>query len=206
MFQLLANTSTTPITFVNVGTVGTGVNPTAALPSGWATGDLLVIWGGSNNNFTSPAGWNISLNYTATSPRALFAWKIATSGETNVSITNSGGSTSVVMGAWRNVSGLDTNGTVGTGISTSNTTNTLVTTVDNSIVISAFSNNQNTSTYTGTPASTTVRLNFDGTATSSRPLLLVDEIKTTAGTTTARTATIGSSQSWTTFASSFKQA
>lgn len=205
MFQLLSNTdSISPWSFVSAGTVATGVNPTVTLPSGWATNDLLVLWGGSNGNFTSPVGWTVPLNHTATNPRAIFAYKLASSGETSLSLTNGGSATSAVILAYRNISAVDVTGTVNTGTSTSPVTTSLTTTVPNDLVISAYSNSSNTAQFTGTPASTTVRVNFDGTATSSRPILVVDENKTTAGATSTRTATI-SSQTWTTFAASFKQ-
>ena len=204
MFQLLSNTSSSPWQFIAAGTVATGANPTVTLPSGWASGDLLVLWGGSNSNFTSPAGWTVPLNHTATNPRAIFAYKFATGGETSLSLTNSGTSTSAVMLAYRNISAVDVTGTVNTGSSTSPATTSLTTTVPDDLVVSCYSNNSNTSPFTGTPASTNVRVNFDGTATSTRPLLIVDENKSTAGATTSRIATI-SSTLWTTFAASFKQ-
>ena len=56
--------------FVAAGTVATGANPTPALPTGWAAGNLLVIVATSGTVFsaTPPTGYTQAARYTVASP------------------------------------------------------------------------------------------------------------------------------------------
>ena len=188
--------------FLAVGVVATDTNPVVPLPATHDTGDLLVIVASGNSNYTSPAGWSVGVNNT-TNARMCLWYKIDNGGESDVSLTGGGAAATAVMLSYRQVNAtpLDVNGVVATASSGSATTTSLTTLTNNSLIISAFNIRSNGVTFTGTPASTNVR--FNSGAISTRPLLVVDEILTTAGASTTRTATLVS-DTWQTYAISFK--
>lgn len=190
------------LSFVSAGTAGTGSNPTAALPAGWSAGNLLVVAGTSNNTWSNPAGWNISTN-AAGNQNLFLAWKIATAGETNLAMTNAGADSLCVMLCYKNgTASVNQGGTVASGNSLTPATNSLTTTVNDALVISVYGSKDNGITWTSPPASTTARATVYNGTTSL--LLVVDEVKTIAGATTARTATPSAIVNWESYAVAFR--
>lgn len=104
-----------PPTFVSVSANGSGTS--AAMPSGWAVGDLLLIVataykaGSSTTGHDTPAGWSLLHSYThgyvsgGYQARIRVFYRIAQSGDTTVALTRSDGSTawSSCMLAYRGV-------------------------------------------------------------------------------------------------------
>lgn len=191
-----------PLSFVAAGSAGTGANPTAALPSGWATGDLLVVCGTSNGTWSGLSGWNTLVNNN-TGSRLLVSWKVATSGETALSLTNNGGDSLCVMVAYRNgAPALDVAGTLNTSGDSTPDTLSLTTTVADTLVISVYGSTSNNITWSSAPSGTTARATVYNGTTSL--LLLADEVQTAVGATTARSATASNTFSCETFAAAFK--
>jgi hypothetical protein len=192
--------------FVAAGTSVTGSNPTVGLPTGWATGNLLVVLSAAGNAFTqvTPTGWTqIILN--GTNQHISAWWKFAGSGETALALNNGSATNgSAVMIAYSGISALDVLGTEAVGSGTTVTTNSLTTTVADDLVISLYTCSTTAAATWTAPASTTTRVNIAST-TSFFGLLIVDEDKATAGATTARTATLSTSITTDSIAISFKQ-
>lgn len=201
----LSNGTNVP-TFRAMGSVGTGVNPTAGVPAGVVAGDLLVLLYTSSQSISDPAGWSIAKTPNGTNPQLGMWYKVATGSDSAVNVTSSGTSSHLVMLAYKfvNATPLNTNGTLNSTTSTSASTNSLTTTVANCVVISAFAANLNAGTWSAIPGSPVNTIYNGGGLTGIKPLLILDEIKTAAGATTSRSATISSSVPWQTFASSFK--
>ncbi len=172
------------ISFVAAGAVATGSNPTVALPAGYAQSDLLVIVATVANTVTTPAGW--TLISSRASALYLF-YKFADDLESNVTLTSAAAATKAVMVAYRGVSALDTISATNGATSTTIATGSLATTYANEFVVSVYGMALGVATWTA-PASTTTRVDSAGTATLTG-LLLVDELKATAGTASARVAT-----------------
>jgi hypothetical protein len=194
-------------TFRSVGSAGTGVSPVAGMPAGFASGDLLVIAGASAAAFTDPAGWTVGVNNSASGSQvALSFWyKISNGSETAVTVPNGSATATAVMVAYSGINAvpLDVNGTTASANSTTTpTTNSLTTTAANDLVISIFGATTNALTWTS-PGSTNVRFDSAGQA-STKPLLIVDELKTATGATTTRTATLSSAANNRAHAVSFK--
>jgi hypothetical protein len=181
------------ISFVAAGTVVTATNPVVTPPVGYQDRDLLVL---------------VISSTTTTPGNATGLWtRIAAQGASqfvtiyvgfalgtvqNAVVTVGNGQSTAVMLAYRGVSAFDVISTFSTATAaTSLATNTFTTTYANEYVISVYAGNQVVGTWTA-PASTTSRVNFSPTATVNG-LLVVDESQTSAGLTTARTATITAS-------------
>jgi hypothetical protein len=182
------------IRFVAAGTVARGSNPTATLPSGWQSGDVFIMVGSSNANFTTPTGWTSIVNST-TAPRIFLCWKVAGSSESNVAVTTSGSGTSVCILAYRNTnaSPIDVSSTA-TIVSSANTvTAPSVTTLTNNARVLRFacagSQSESFTGFSSTDTLTT-RLNFAGLAGGGNALAVVDSLKVTAGATATVTATL----------------
>ena len=190
------------IEFVAAGAVGNDTNPTLTVPAGYTAGNLLVIAVCSGAAVSTPAGWSALITSTA-SPRMYLFYKISSASESSVVLTASSNQTSGVMLCYKGNGSApaDVTGTEKTGSSTSPATNSLTTT-GNDLVISIYGIAKTANTWTS-PASTNERVKYDATA-SYGGLLVVDEIQISAGASTVRTATLGSSQGWTTNAQSFK--
>jgi len=197
------------ITFISVGTAAINANPTVTLPPIYQSGDLLVIaavsgTAGGTGQFTTPAGWSLGVSSSAAPKIALF-YKVATGSESSVELSGgTNGRSQAVMLSYRNVNAtpLDVAGTVANGTSASATTNTLTTVTNLSMVVSLFTITATNASFTGYPSVATVR--FDGSSNANAyPILVADEIKTPAGLTTARVATLVS-DGWQTYATSFK--
>lgn len=197
-------TSSTGIIYVSQGAAGTGSNPTVALPTTHASGDLLVIVAASNNAITAPAGWSTGVNNAAGARLSIF-YKVDGGAESNVSLTASGSATQAIMLSYRNTNAtpLDVAGTTNTGTSTTITTTSLTTLTNAAIVISAFVSNSNAATFTLPVTGCTTRYDGGGIA-SIRPILIVDEIKATTGATTARSVTQSTSSNWQAHGIAFK--
>jgi hypothetical protein len=188
-------------TFVAAGTVQQGATSVVVpAPAGYASNDLLVICVATNTAVSTPSGWTaISTNgaYTAA------FWKFASASESSVTMSVSAGA--AVMLCYRGIGGTDTAATRASGASAPAITNTQTTTSDFDLVISMYGGNGANGTYTfSTPASTTSRASATPTFTSSA-LLVVDEAKTPAGVTTARSASGGVVAAWAALSFSFKQ-
>lgn len=192
------------ISFVAASAVVTGANPTVAVPTGTTTLDLMFIVTASGATTTTPTGWTAT-SVTSTSPTMQVFYKFATASEASVALTNANTTTKAVMVTYRGVGLTDGITTVSTGTSTSATTPTQTTRVNNDYVISFYGNVQAASALTWTaPGSTTSRVN-SGSSTTVKGLLIVDELKATAGLTTARTATLSGSASWAAFSISIRE-
>jgi len=193
------------ISFVAAGTVASGTNPTVTVPTGYAAGDLLII-AITGTTVSTPSGWTL-LSNNATAPICFVYYKTASASESSVVMTSASPNTRVVMVAYRGQSGLGVTGTFKQATSGNSTiaTNSLTTTTNNDYIISFYAQVTVAQTWTA-PASTNTRVNASGTS-SIRGILLVDELQTSAGATTVRTATSSSTAAtFTSFAFSIKEA
>ena len=190
------------ISFVASGTVQTGANSTVDVPTGYAAGDALLIITTGTATPSLPTNWTSV--YSQGSLRFLTVYlKIATASEASVTLTQAGTTSKAVMLAYRGTSYFDVIGTIATGTSTAPATSSLTTSWANDYVISLYADSFTAATWTA-PASTTSRVNSASTA-SVNGLLIVDELKTAAGATTIRTATLSTSVAWSAIAISFKE-
>jgi len=175
------------ISFVAAGTTTAGINPTVAVPSGYASGDLLVIVI-TGTSVTTPSGWTLLTN-NAVTPVCYIFYKTASASESSVAMTSTTTATKAVMLAYRGVGGVDVTGTfVQATTGTTIATNSLTTTQANDYVISIYAASPTISSWTA-PASTSSRVN-SGASGILRGLLIVDELQASAGATTSRTATL----------------
>lgn len=171
--------------------VGRGTNPTATLPTSWQANDLLIIVGSSNANFTTPTGWTSIVNSTV-APRAFVCWKIATSSESNVVVTNSGSNTTVSMISYRNTNGtpIDVTSSL-TTVSSANsvTAPSVTTTASNDVVVRFACANTGTEAFTSTTSTDAItrRLTYSG---PGNIMVVVDSIKAFAGATATVACTI----------------
>jgi hypothetical protein len=195
------------ISFVGAGAVATGRFPTVPVPSGVVQGDLLLIVYTVNypTNFT-PSGWTIigtqnipGFPYgTGNAPNQYFLYKFAGATESPVTL-NSVAAFDVpkaVMIAYRGVADIDVVGSFNSATTASPSTLSQTTAFDNEYIVSVFSRNpEPTSPSTWTvPSGVSERVKSE--ATSSNGLLIVDELQTSAGSTTVRTATLQNSRFW----------
>ena len=185
------------ISFVAAGTVATGTNPTVSMPAGYAAGDLLLLVTTSTTTPTNPNGWT-SLSSQGAGQFITIYFKYSKSSETSVSLTNAGTTTKAVILAYRGGGAFQVVPAYTTGTSTTATPNTLTTTYANDYVISIYAGANIAQTWTAN-ASTTSRVNSDGT-TVVKSLLIADELKVSAGVSTARAATLNTSNTWSSIA------
>jgi hypothetical protein len=172
------------VSFVAVGAVATGANPTVAVPAGYAAGDTLIIVTTGTATTTTPSGWTL-LSAQGSGTFSTIFYKTATASESSVALTNAGTSTIAVMIDYRGVSSLQPVASYSTTL----TTNTLTTPTANAYVLSVYAAGAPIVAGTWTaPASTTVRVNTPGVRSASAGLLIVDELQVAAGISTARTA------------------
>lgn len=197
--------------FIGAGSVATGASPTVPLPSSWAQNDLLVIVAHAAGNVqTTLSGWSVAVaNLGGTSCRMSVFYKVAGASESSVALGGSTqSSTRATMLAYRGINTLaplDVVGTMANSNGSSLTTNSLTTTTANDLVISVFGTK---SSGTGTltmDANLDERVNVGSTSTLSG-LAIGDELKVSAGATTARTTTWSLSNTWAAIAVSFKPA
>ena len=190
------------ISFVGAGAVSTGANPTVAVPSGYAAGDFLIIVTQSGSFTGLPTNWNNI--YSASSAFNIY-FKIATSSETSVALTNPGTATVAYMVAYRGVGYFDVVGTLNSATSISASTISLTTRFANDWVLSFYDVTQSATLGSWTaPALTTQRINRSNTSTI-RGALLVDESQTAAGASVSKTAILSNSLSWNSIAIALKE-
>lgn len=181
------------ISFVAAGAVSTGVNPTVAVPAGTQAGDLLLIVTTGTATPTTPSGWT-SYSAQGASQFITVLWRTHTGSQSNVAVTLAGATSKAVMLAYRDVGRFDTISVYATAAaSTTVTTNTLTTAANDEYVISLFAANGGSATTWTAPASTTTRVNSASTGALTG-LLIVDELQSAAGTSTARTGTVSANR------------
>ena len=191
------------ISFVAAGTVIQSTNPVVPVPTGYAAGDILIIFI-TAGAATTPTGWTLINQWITGGPVSLF-YKVASASESSVSIASSNPATVAGMVAYRGASGIDVKMTVSntaTGTTTVSTSS-ITTTATNDYVISIFIVVAGVNTWTA-PASTTTRVNSASTATF-RGVLLVDELQASAGATTVRTGTLATSSTSSAYSFSLKE-
>lgn len=200
------------IAYVNAGTVSTaggGNSITVALPASVTQGNLLILFASmSGRTFSSVTQSYTQIVNRTTSPSLWIGYKFAGASETAPVLTASASmsSGSAVIVQYSGVASLGTTGTVTSQTATSVGTNSITTTVADEQVISFYEGNYLASNVTFTwtaPGSTTTRVNSAQTSTSNG-LLIVDEVKATAGATTSRTASWSNSTIVACVAVSFK--
>ena len=189
------------ISFVAAGAVQTGSNPTIPVPTGYAAGDLLIIFVAVNTAPTTPSGWTVIQNATGS---VTCYYKFAGASESSVSLTFTGTAAQSVMVAYRGVSAYDSQSTVvALGTVTSVATTSLTTTAANDFVISFYDSTGSTGGTWGVPSGTTSRVLTNPTATI-RGILIVDELQAAAGSSATRTATCSASGTLYAFSFSIK--
>lgn len=194
------------ISFVGAGTVVQGANLVIAPPAGYQKDDFLVMVLTQNgtNTANTPAGWTLVRSLTTTLPRT-FVWvKFASAVEGNYSSGTGAASAKGVMLAYRGVSALDSSSLFATASSTSITTNTFTTSSADEYVVSVYTMQPASATWTA-PGSTSTRLDSSSTG-SVCGILMVDELQAAAGVTTARTATSSVSTGLSAMSLSFRPA
>jgi hypothetical protein len=185
------------ISFVAAGAVDISANATAAVPAGIEKNDLLLIVTTGTATPTTPAGWT-QLAAQGSGQFLTVLFKFASASESNVSLTQSGATSKVVMVAYRGAGGVEVLPAFTAGTSTTPTPNTVTTTYSNDYVISLYACATTATTFTAN-ASTTSRVNSASDA-SRRGLLIADELQAAAGVSTARAATLSASRAWSAFA------
>jgi len=176
-------------TFIGAGTVGLKNNPTVTVPTGYAAGDLLVIFITSSVTPTTPTGWTLKTSFT-TSPQYYIYTKTATSSESSVTITANVTTAAAVMTCYRNVntSSFDAISTAKNSASTiSLSTNTLTTTAANDLILNIYFTTGVNGSWVA-PLGTNVEVSTIST-NLDRNILIVDELQASIGTSTARTGT-----------------
>lgn len=176
------------ISYVGAGAVGTGTNPTLALPSGYTEGDLLLIVVANQTSAGSaPTGWATMVNTLVANNFLTIYYRVAGASEVSVSLSTGGTGGKAVMLAYRGANaygGLSAYTAVtGTSLATATVASTVAA---NDFVLSIFADNNVASAWTA-PGSTTTRVSSDSTATFCG-LLIVDETQASVGVTTSRTA------------------
>lgn len=182
------------ISFVAAGSTTFGANPTIAVPSGIAAGDLLLIVTTGTATPTTPTGWTL-LSAQGASQFITILYKYASPSEASVALTLAGTTTRAVMVAYRGGGAFQVVPTYTTGTGTSATPNTLTTTYANDYVIDIYGSAGGITASWTANGSTTARVNASITTTING-LLIADELQAAAGVSTARTATISSSNAW----------
>ena len=201
------------ITFIGKGAFASGTtSATAAVPTNYRPGDLLIIMVHTPNNaVTTPSGWNLlapspvstGTANTALGVRLTVFWKLATASQASVAVAvTSGTCTCVQMTCWRGVdvtTPFDVTPTskVQATTSTALSCPTITTTTDGSMIINAIALDRDavatTTMGTATNASlASVTEGHDQTVSTGTGGGIGFEygIKTTAGAVNATTATI----------------
>jgi len=193
------------ISFVN-DTGASGANPVISLqPIGTTQeGDLfvLVTIGG---NLTTPDGWTriytqgtgrnitVSIRYVPAQTFGTLDF---------LALTLTGSDSRARIFCYRGAGNYNAIATVATGTGTTATTNSQTTTYANDYVLSIYAIANGAAVSFTAPAGTTTRTNSAAT-TTLEGLLVVDELKATAGATTTRSATLSASVAWAAVSVSF---
>jgi hypothetical protein len=128
-------------------------------------------------------------------------YKYASASESSVSLDTSAKAVVLAYRGVRTITPTDGTSTFSTSSSTSIATNTFSTTLSNDYIVSVFGAGIAIGNRTFTaPASTTTRVNSSGIAFVSGTLLVVDELFSSSGTTTSRTATLNGNANESAFA------
>ena len=179
-------------------------NTTVTLPTGYAAGDILVIAGtngGGLSSSSTPSGWTARNAPTG----ACFFFKRAGTSESSAILDNGRGATAAVMLCYRGIFNADTQATATAfAFGGSRATGTQTTNFPDDLVVSAYFFDPVSGGTITAPGSTNTRVNSAATSLVSG-LLVVDENAATAGSTTARTASIASSTQCGAAAASFQQ-
>jgi hypothetical protein len=192
------------ISFVGAGAVASGQYPTVQVPSGIIQGDLLLLVYTVNypiNYF--PTGWTVIGNQTISGtpypfdgPNQVFLYKFAGGGETPVSINYLGDDqTRAVMLAYRGVSDVDVVGSFNSATNTNVSTLSQTTAFNNEYIISVFSTKVGTANTWTSPAGVSQRV-IENRSPEFNGLLIVDELKSVAGPSTVRSASLSTSGLW----------
>jgi len=201
--------SASSISFRSAGAVAFAAsgNVIPALPTGWQVNDLFIcmIASRDNVNSTMPSGWTAidSGTNNGTGLRTTSFYRRAQSGDTNPTVTHSGGSQ--ICAGIVAYSGVITTGSpidvvgatsVNTPASTTITFHSsgITTTTNNDLVVElgGTSNRATCSNYTGTPTPTE---EVDGPNRNNYPeVIIADFIQATAGGTGARSATLNTAR------------
>jgi hypothetical protein len=185
------------ISFVAAGAVATSTTSTlnVAPPAGIVKNDLLLLVTASNSVNTTPAGWTL-LNSQGSGQNLTVYSKITSGTESTVAVTITGATISKgAMIAYRGAGGIEARPAYTTGTVSPMTPNTLTTTYANDYIINLYACASGGATTLTANASTISRVNSAG-ATSAFGLLIADELKVTAGVSTARAATTSVSRAW----------
>jgi hypothetical protein len=178
------------ISFVAAGAVVTGTSLSVPVPAGYVKDDLLLIVLSDRAVIAAPAGWTTALSTTS----ILVFYKFASSVETAATLSGTVTLSKAVMLAYRGVGAIEIVPTITTGTGTTATTPTLTTTYANDFVLSIFGCASSVTSFSN-PSGTTTRINSAATA-AVRGLLIADELKATAGVSTARSSTLSASRAW----------
>lgn len=182
------------ITFVSAGAVAVGSNPTLTVPTGYAADDLLLIITTGPATPSTPSGWT-SYYAQGIQQRITVLYKTASTSESSVALSIGGSTSKSVMVAYRGVKSFDAISAIATGNSASATPNTLTTTVVNDYILDIYASSAGTALTWTASAFTTARVN-SAAAGGATGLLLTDELQTSVGTSTARTASLSASTTW----------
>ena len=169
--------------FVGASPIVTGATPTVAVPAGYQSGDLLMIF--TAHDLNTPAGWTLVTG--ANNPTSCFV-KIATSNESSVVMSGGSASNVTAMLAYRDVSSAtpDAVGVVTFGVAVlSAGTQSVNTTQAWDLVLSLFSTDATAATLTP-PAGISNRILSNPTA-SLYGLVVSDELQASVGATAVRT-------------------
>lgn len=178
---------------INVGAAQSGSNPTVPVPTGYSTGDLMVIVGASNGSYTLPTGWSNGVTNAGSMALSLF-YKWAGATESSVSVSLTGASSLTVMSVFRGWNTLDVAGTSSTGTGTIST-NSVTTTATGDLLLTLFGGASNASTWTALPGGNALVAYNSAGLSNVRPLLLCYESVPNTGATGARSATNSSGAS-----------
>lgn len=174
------------LSFVGAGTVVTGANPTVGVPAGVQAGDLLMIITCGSTTTSTPTGWFL-LSAQGVGQYVTVLYKYASSSESSISLSNAGSSsTRSVMIAYRGGGAFQVLPSYTSVPSGSIAPNTITTTYNNDYVINIYTSPNSLSTWTP-DASTTSRVNASANG-GAYGLLIADELQSTAGISTARSA------------------
>lgn len=193
--------------FRAAGTVATGANPAPALPSGYQSGDTLVLVGTSSSAFASdPSGYTVVAKYGTAAPFLSIWYKVSAASESAPSVSNSSAASAAVLLAYSGIDGLDTYSTVATASATSIADNTLSAAGGDELILHIYGGavaSSGTRAWTA-PGGTSSRVSQSRT-TSVTGMLVVDENKSTSGTTTSRTGTTAQTAALNAYQVAFKQ-
>lgn len=194
---------TKAIDFLAVGAVNSGASPTVDIPTGIATGDLLVLCVASGGDTTTPSGWTLIAASGSGTTRIATFYRISDGSETDFTLGNTQSRTQCGVIAYRPTGGSASyvSNAANTGLSTTAATATQSITAVPAVIVSHFIKDPN-ATDIGTVSGTNQRLLGDSNGTYTN-LRVVDEFPSTTGTSTSRSEAASYSATWRTNAALF---